>query len=158
MKKGIIILSILVSSFMGARAQSTDAYFDLIYSVLKTEKRATVTQVMELTDEEKQPFWELYDKYELELSKLQSAKIEAIKLYDTKHNELNLETAEEIWTSIMNAQIKIAKVEKKYYKQFKKILPTEKAIRFLQTENKIKAMLSAKLANQVPLLETNQEY
>lgn len=155
MKKGIILFSILVTSYVAAFSQSSDAYFDLIFSVLKTEKRATVTEVMELTDSEKKPFWELYDKYELEQGKLQNEKIEAIKLYDANHNNLDAKMAEEIWTLIMNAQIKITKLEKKYFKQFKKILPTEKTIRFFQTEHKIKAMLSAELANQIPLLNAN---
>ena len=47
-----------------------------------------------------------------------------------------------------------AKLEKSYYKKFKKILPAGKAAKFFQVENKIETMIDAQLALEIPLIET----
>ena len=46
------------------------------------------------------------------------------------------------------------KLQKNYYKKFKKILPTGKAVRYFQLENKIEALIAAELALEIPLIET----
>jgi hypothetical protein len=48
----------------------------------------------------------------------------------------------------------VLKLEKQYYKKFKKILPAGKAARFFQAENKIETMIDAQLALEIPLIET----
>ena len=43
------------------------------------------------------------------------------------------------------------KVVRKYFKQFKKILPAKKVFRYLQIENKIDAIGRYELAQEIPL-------
>jgi hypothetical protein len=61
--------------------------------------------------------------------------------------------ADEIMKSYFKYQQDITKLKKSYYSRFKKILPMVKAARYFQLENKIQAMVDAKLAMEIPLIE-----
>ena len=60
-----------------------------------------------------------------------------------------------LWINAMAFGQEVLKLEKQYYKKFKKILPAGKAARFFQAENKIETMIDAQLALDIPLIETN---
>ena len=71
--------------------------------------------------------------------------------YSDQYDTLTDAQADQImkeWLSIENAKNDI---KKKYVSRFKKILPSRKVMRFFQADNKLDAMLNAKLASVVPL-------
>jgi hypothetical protein len=47
----------------------------------------------------------------------------------------------------------LLKVQKKYLKRFKKVLPMRKVARFYQLENKMDAEIDAQLAIAIPLMD-----
>ena len=56
----ITILTMLAFTIcLIAKAQSENDYLELARDVIKVEKKAAVTEVMQLTDAESQPFWNL---------------------------------------------------------------------------------------------------
>ena len=65
------------------------------------------------------------------------------------------EKADELWTNSMAYQDELLKLNKVYYKRFKKILPAGKAALYFQLENKIAALINAELALEIPLVESN---
>jgi len=153
MKKTLAILLFVAVSF-GTYAQNTEDYVEIMRSVLKTEKKAAVAEAMQLTDAESGPFWELYKEYNDKMYVAQNKRIKAIKDYADNYEKLSDEKADEIWNLILQFKQESAKLQKSYYKKFKKILPTAKAVRYFQIENKIEAMVAAQLALDVPLVET----
>ena len=64
------------------------------------------------------------------------------------------EKADALWNASLDYQTKLLKLNKTYYKKFKKILPAGRAALYFQLENKIAALVNAELALQIPLLET----
>jgi len=153
MKKTLSILLFLAISF-GSYAQTDGDYVEIMRSVLKTEKKATVAEAMQLTDTESAPFWALYKEYNDQVYLAQNKRIKAIKDYADHYEDLSDEKADEIWMLVLKYQQETLKLEKKYYKKFKKILPTGKAVRYFQVESKIDALISAQLALEIPLVET----
>jgi hypothetical protein len=63
--------------------------------------------------------------------------------------------ADELWTNSMAYETELLKLNKTYYKKFKKILPAGKAALYFQVENKIDALINAQIALEIPLVETN---
>ncbi|RLD66116.1 MAG: hypothetical protein DRI95_07280 [Bacteroidetes bacterium] len=153
MKKTLAILLFVAVSF-GTYAQSDNDYVEMMRSVLKTEKKAAIVEAMQLTDAESAPFWELYKEYNDKMYTAQNKRIKAIKDYADNYENLSDEKADEIWNLVLKFKQESAKLQKSYYKKFKKILPTAKAVRYFQVENKIEALIAANLALEIPLVET----
>ena len=151
MKKTLTILLMMVISF-GTYAQSDNDYVEIMRSVLKTEKKAVVAEAMQLTDAESGSFWELYKEYNDKVYVAQNKRIKAIKQYADNFENITDEQADEIWTLVLQYKQESLKLQKTYYKKFKKILPSAKAARYFQLENKIDALISAELALEIPLL------
>jgi len=137
--------------------QASDDQEDLTSDIALTRasiqlrRQAIVTSVMDLTPEESQKFWPMYRDYRVEMAKLGDRVSKLLVQYSDQYDTLTDEQADQImkeWLSIENAKNDI---KKKYVARFKKILPSRKVMRFFQADNKLDAMLNAKLASVVPL-------
>jgi hypothetical protein len=153
MKKTTLTISIILLCSM-TFAQTVDDYIEVAREVLKTEKKAAIAEAMTLTDAESGPFWELYNEFNFELSKVQNMRIKAIKDFAENFENMTDEKSDEIWKNVLTYQQQLLKVKKSYYSKFKKILPAGKAARYFQAENKIEALINAQLALDIPLIET----
>jgi len=152
MKRSILFITLVLSTYL-AKAQSTDDYIELARDILKTEKKSAIAEGMELTDAEIAPFWELYNEYNSKLSQTQNQRVALIKNYAQNYESMTDDKADELMKSYFKYQQDITKLKKSYYSRFKKILPKVKAARYFQLENKIQAMVDAKLAMEIPLIE-----
>ena len=153
MKKIILVISACVFS-LAMYAQTENDYLELTRDVVKMEKKAAITEVMQLTEAESVPFWTLYNEYQGKLYLVQNKRIAIIKDFAENYENLTDEKADELWTSTMAYSQEILKLKKAYYSKFKKILPAGKAARFFQAENKIETMINAQLALDIPLIDT----
>lgn len=153
MKKILFIIGAIVIA-IGVNAQSDDDYLEIARDVLKTEKKAAIAEVMQLTKEESTPFWELYNEYQGKLYLVQNKRIAIINDFAENYEKLTDEKADELWQNTLKYSQEILKLKSVYYKKFKKILPAGKAARFFQAENKIETMINAQMAIEIPLLET----
>jgi hypothetical protein len=108
---------------------------------------------MQLTDTESVPFWKLYDEYDAKMRNLNTKYINLIKDYANNYSNMTNEKANELYLESMKIDLASTKLEKKYYKKFLKVLPAIKTVRLFQAENKIEALVKAKLALEIPLFE-----
>ena len=153
MKKLLSILSVVLIS-TAIYAQSENDYLELTRDVLKTEKKAVIAELMQLSEAESTPFWELYNEYQGKLYLVQNKHIAIIKDFAENFETLTDEKADALWIDAMANSQELLKLEKQYYKKFKKILPAGKVARFFHAENKIETMIDAQLALDIPLIET----
>lgn len=153
MKKLLSILSIVLAS-AAIYAQAENDYLELARDVLKTEKKAAIAELMQLTEAESTPFWELYNEYQGKLYVVANKRIAIIRDYAEHFETMTDEKADELWLKSLAYAQEVLKLEKQYYNKFKKILPAGKAARFFQAENKIETMIDAQLALEIPLIET----
>ncbi len=153
MKKLLSIVSIVLIS-TAIYAQTENDYLELARDILKTEKKAVIAELMQLSEAESTPFWELYNEYQGKLYTVQNKRIAIIKDFAEHFETLTDEKADALWINAMAFSQEVLKLKKQYYKKFKKILPAGKAAKFFQAENKIETMIDAQLALEIPLIET----
>lgn len=134
-------------------SQTADDYMEILRSVLNTEKKAAIAEVMTLTEQEAEVFWPLYNEYNEKLYQLGTKEVKIIKDYAENYTIMTNEKADELWSSYMNVQTEYLKLEKQYYTKFKKILPAGKVVKYFQAENKINALIDAELALEIPIIE-----
>lgn len=153
MKK--IIITLAFASFgMLLWAQQSSDYIELMRSVIKTEKKAAISEVMQLSKEESVVFWPLYNEYNEKRYEVNTKLVRLIEEYAENFSKMTDELAKEYWTRSINIDMELLKLEKSYYKKFLKVLNAQKVFRYFQAENKIETLINAQLALDIPLLET----
>jgi len=145
----------MVMIFLGTTlfAQTLDDYMEVQRGVLKTEKKAVVAEVMQFTDAESTVFWPLYNEYNDKKYTLNTKVYQLIKKFADNYETMSDETAIELWQENMKIKQELTKLEKSYFKKFQGILSGKKATRYMQLENKIKALINAEIALEIPLME-----
>jgi len=150
MKKVILTL---VTGLLVSFAYAQGSYVEVVRSTIKTEKKALIADVMQLTDEESKVFWPVYNEFEEKYYKLNSDYYNLVQEFADNYENMSADKATELLMSATKSHTEKAKLEKQYIKQMLKVLPPQKALRFFQASNKISAMIDAELASEIPLLE-----
>lgn len=151
--KKVLLVAAAIALSINIQAQTANDYLELTREVLKAEKKAAVTEAMQLSEAESQPFWNLYNEYQTNLYTVQNKRIAIIKDFSENYKSLSDEKANELWVSTMKYRQELLKLKKRYYNKFKKVVSPGKAARFMQLENKIETLIDAQLALEIPLIE-----
>lgn len=151
--KTILFIAGLLLMFNPIFGQSIDDYLEVVRNVLNSEKKAIVAEAMQLSDNESGPFWEMYNEYNSELYKVHTKRVNIIKEFAANYESMSDEKADALWNNTISYQEELIKLNKTYYKRFKKILPAGKAALYFQVENKIASLINAELAAEIPLVE-----
>ncbi len=149
----LIILFIAVFAGGYLMAQTEADYIEIARDVLKVEKKATIAEVMELSKEEADVFWPLYNEYNNKMSEIQNERIKVILDFAEHYDALTGEKADDLMTRAMATDQQLLKLEKTYYKKFKKIIPLGKAALYFQAENKIETLINAQMALEIPFID-----
>jgi vacuolar-type H+-ATPase catalytic subunit A/Vma1 len=149
----LIILFIAVFAGSYLMAQTDADYIEIARDVLKVEKKAAIAEVMELSKEEANVFWPLYNEYDNKMHEIQNNRINVIMDYAAHFETLTDEKTDELWSKSMTIKQQLLKLEKSYYKKFKKILPVKKAALYFQAENKIASLINAEMALEIPFID-----
>ena len=152
--KTILLATGLFMMISPVFAQTMDDYLEVARDALGTEKKVAIADNMELNDNESGPFWELYNEYNAKLFEVHTERVNIIKAFAANYESMTDEKADALWNASLDYQTKLLKLNKSYYKKFKKILPAGRAAQYFQLENKIAALINAELALEIPLLET----
>jgi len=134
-------------------AQGANDYLEVSRGVIKTEKKAAIAEAMQLTEAESPAFWALYNEYNDKMYKVNTDLFNTIKDYSDHFESMTDEKALELWANTSKVESELLKLKKIYFKKFLKVLPPIKTVRYFQAENKIKALIDAELALEVPLFE-----
>ena len=134
-------------------AQSTNDYLEVSRSVIKTEKKAAIAEVMQLTDAQSQTFWPLYNEYNEKMYAINTDLFNIIKDYAKYYESMSDAKAIELWSNVFKIETELLKLKKEYFNKFLQILPPTKIVKYFQAENKIKALIDAELALEIPFFE-----
>jgi len=151
--KKISLLNITMMLGLTVYAQDFNNYLEVSREVLKTEKKALIAEVMQFSSEESQAFWPLYNEYEQRKYEVNTRYFNLIQQFAENYENMSDEVAVDIINRFSGIEMELAKLKSTYAKKFQKILTPQKTIRYLQAENKIKALIDAELALQIPLLD-----
>lgn len=138
MKLNIFIITIL-SVFQINLASAQRSNQRAGRAEIESQKIAFITSELELTPQESQNFWPLYNAYQSELQKLrQNEKSAKLKKADNTLSEEELIAA--IKQEFANERQKID-LDEKYFELYKTALPVEKVVNFYQAEQDFKREL-----------------
>lgn len=122
---------------------------------LKADKKLLVAGNMELTEAEAKGFWPVYEEYQKELQKLNQRLAGTIVAYAKEFNAKSL--TDDKATSLVEQYLGVEEAELKMKRAFvpklSKVLPGRKVARYLQIENKIRAVVKYEIAAEVPLIQ-----
>ena len=99
-------------------------------------------------------FWPLYDSYQKELEQLDQKLGKTITEYAEAFNKgpVPNDTAKKLMNEVLNVEEQEVKLKRSYAEKIGKVLPATKAARYVQIENKIRAVVKAELAQVIPLV------
>jgi len=152
MKKLNLLLIALILGIT-VNAQDFNDYLEVSREVLKTEKKALIADLMQFSSEESQAFWPLYNEYEDKKYTINTRYFNLVQKFADNFENMSDQVATEIINESLGIKLELIKLEKSYAKKFQKILAPQRTIKYLQAENKIKALIDAEMALQIPLLD-----
>lgn len=133
---------------------SVDTNMEILMQKIKADKKLLVASNMDLTDAEAKSFWPLYDAYQKELEKINQHLAKTIKEYADAFNKgpISNDAAKKLLNEALSVQESEVKVKRMYAEKIGKVLPAPKTARYIQIENKVRAILNFELAKQIPLV------
>lgn len=108
-------------------------------------KIAFITQKLNLTAEEAQKFWPVYNKFSDDLQKLRSTTKDKLADELSELSTMSDADAEKTLQEMINFKVNEAELLKKYAGEFKKVLPIKKVVMLFKAENDFKRELLKKL-------------
>jgi hypothetical protein len=147
------MVALLMPAALPVMAEEKPGSMEELRDALKVDKKAFIEQYMELTQAEAKEFWPYYNSYQFDLQKINDRLIKLIDDYAKNYKNLSDEDAIKMvneYLAIERAQLKLREL---YFRTLRKTLPVKKVARFLQLENKIRALEQYELAARVPLIK-----
>ena len=158
MTRSIAVVLLLVLAHP-AMAQVNPAFADvsdeieMVRSLVRMERKAAVEQAMQLTPAESQVFWNVYNEYEAERTRVNDRAVKVVTDYAAAYPEVGDARAQTLLTESFAADSDLLSLKKKYAKRFAKVLPPARVARFFQIERKLDAVQNLSVAEQIPLID-----
>jgi hypothetical protein len=121
---------------------------------IKADKKLVVASNMDLTEAEATGFWPIYEQYQKELQKLNQRLAKTLDSYadDNRRKSLTDDKAKKLIDEAVSIDQDEANIKSTFAPKLSKVLPVKKVARYLQIENKIRALVKYDLAQGVPLV------
>lgn len=136
-----------------AFAQNGQDIMQMSMAELEANRQAIVASSMQLDEVASEKFWPVYNAYRADVEPLKQRTLDLITSYADNYLSLTDKQAAKLTKDYFKLEADRAKMKKKYIKKMQKALGEVAAMRFLQVENKMDAIVSFGLAVQIPLAE-----
>jgi hypothetical protein len=120
---------------------------------IQADKKGIVARSMDLTPDEANRFWPLYDAFQRELAVPQSAGNRAALDYVAADHKLTDANARRLTEQVLAAAKEEARLHERHFRRLLKVLPARKAARYMQIENKMQAIVRYESARAIPLVQ-----
>ncbi|HSE90221.1 MAG TPA: hypothetical protein VLJ79_28695 [Candidatus Binatia bacterium] len=151
----VIMLITLGFAMPGAAQDKPADNMQILRDKIKADKKLVVATNMELTESEAKGFWPIYDQYQKDLQKINRRIANLLESYaaDFRGKTLTDEKAKKLIEEAVAIEQAEANLKSSYAPKLSKVLPVRKVARYLQIENKIRAVVKYELATGVPLVQ-----
>jgi len=160
-KKMVLLPVLLIAVFCIAPAPVLSAPADkpadnmqILYEKIKADKKLVVAENMQLTESEAKGFWPVYESYQKDLEAINKRTEAMIDSYADAWNSVSMDDkkAKKLTSDFLALQADELKQMQSYVSKLNKVLPAIKVARYLQIENKIRAIIRYDLAEEIPLI------
>jgi len=153
----VTALMVVIAAFpIPALTQDKSAdNMQILREKLKADKKLVVAANMDLTESEAKGFWPVYEQYQKDLDAINQRIGKLIESYaaDYRANTLTDEKAKVLIDEMVAIEQAEAGLKTSYVPKLSKVLPPKKVARYLQIENKIRAVVKYEVAEGVPLVQ-----
>ena len=157
MMKRLATVCVMVAGLaLPAMAQTTGTTnMEILRQKIKADKKLVIAQNLALTDAEGTAFWPVYEAYQKDLQQLNQRMGAMVGAYATAYNKGPV--ADDVARKLLDEALAVdeaeAKLKSSYTPKILATLPATKAARYIQIENKIRAVIRYELAAGIPLVE-----
>jgi hypothetical protein len=151
----LFVIALVALIAVPAFAQDKPASnMEILRQKIKADKKLLVAANMDLTESEAKGFWPVYDAYQAELQTLNERIGKLVVRYADLYNAKTLtdDTAKSLLDEALVIEQAEVSTKQGYVPKLAAVLPATKVARYLQIENKIRAVIKDDLAATVPLV------
>ncbi|HEU0289684.1 MAG TPA: hypothetical protein VFR39_02905 [Burkholderiales bacterium] len=150
----VILLAVAALLALPAAAQSASD-MQILAQKIKADKKLVVAANMQLTEDEAKGFWPVYEAYQKDLQGINKRLVGAIKNYADVYNkgQVSDEAAKKLISEAIAIEEAEVKLKRSYVPRLEKVVTGMKVARYLQIENKIRAIGKYELATNIPLVQ-----
>jgi hypothetical protein len=158
MKKLIILLVLFLFGIGFAQSENFETgYIDILKKDIQTEAKTLVGENLEMTEEQAEVFWPLYDEYDAELLELSNERLNVISSYMLDYYDLSNEKAEKLVKQAMDIEQKRLDLKRKYISKMNKVLPQKLVGKFFQIDNYLQTLITIQRQSTIPFIKTDDE-
>lgn len=149
----LLVLPATAQTKPAAKPASSD--MQILRDRIKTDKKLVVAANMQLTEAEAKGFWPLYDAYQKDLAQINDRMTRAVMGYADayKKGPVSDESSKKLISEAIAIEESEVKLKRTYLPKLEKAVSGMKAARYLQIENKIRAIIRYELAANIPLVQ-----
>lgn len=150
----LIVLTVAVALPATAQDKGTST-MDILRQKVQADKKLLVAANMGLTEAEDKRFWPIYDAYQKDLEQIDKQLARVIAHYADAYNQgvVSNEMAKKLLDEALAVEEAEVALKRSYVPKLQKALPDAKVARYIQIENKIRALVRFELADKIPLVK-----
>ena len=137
---------------------SIDSTLALVRANMQADRDTLITTGMNFSDKDGALFWPIYREYAYERSKVDDRRVAVIKEYMQKYPNLTNAEANGMATQMLDCNLQLAELKKKYYKKFSKVFPALTVAKFFQLERRVDLMMDMQVEASLPPLTQAAQY
>jgi hypothetical protein len=149
---GVFLLA-AVLAFPAFAQAPTD--MQILVQKIKADKKLVVANNMQLSEAEAKGFWPVYDSYQKDLEGVNQRLVIAIGAF--AEASLRGSVPNDVAKQILDESIAIdeeeVRIKRAVVAKLNKVVPDAKIARYIQIENKIRALVRVELAEKIPLIK-----
>ena len=156
MTRLVMALAMETGVAVSAKAQTAaTTNMDILRQKVKADKKLVVAENLKLTDAEGAKFWPVYEAYQKDLQQINERLKAVILAYADAYNKGAVDdaTAKKLIEDASAVDDAEATLRRTALPKILGVLPAAKAARYVQIENKIRAVIRYELAAGIPLVQ-----
>jgi len=134
------------------QAPSIDSAIEVARANMRADRATIITRAMNFSDKEAAAFWQIYQQYEYDRSRLDDGRVAVIKEYSQKYPTLTDAEAKAMAEQMFEYDSRLATLKKRYYKKFNKVLPALTVTEFFQLDRRVDLLMDMQVESSLPPL------
>ena len=148
-----LALVVAASPLVSNAQQSVKADEQIVIKQVQTDRRAILSANLGLTEEESRVFWPIYDQYEQDMKKITDQRLAMLDQYAAKYDTLTDADADGLLKTRFKLDEQSTAIKVKYAKKIQKALPSTKALRYVQLQDRIDNVIAGEMLSLIPMAQ-----
>ena len=151
MTKKYIIAAALLFMLAGPAIAELALNTRLAMADIENDRKTIILATVDPTPEQSKKFWKTYDAFRGEMNELNTEVAKMTEEYVASYASLNDEQAKRMLNDLTKIEVKKTTIRSKYAKKLGKILTPLQLVHWLQTENKMNAVINFAALATIPM-------